>query len=305
MSAARKDKTTDLVVASKQGETKKKNCFVIMPIADHPDYEKGHFKRVYEYLIKPACEAAGYEAIRADDSKASHMIMFDILKKIVECDMAICDLTTKNANVFYELGLRQAFNKKTILITDGKEKAPFDISGFRYVEYSSSLRIDEVNNDIVKMADMLIETESASDDINSIVKLLEIKPAKLEPKELNNEESMLFKMIMSLNKKIDTLSNNTNETNDLKYNNLNLNPIAYNLSLDKIYNSEVKDFNRHKYSLSGEMLGELIEINDNEIRFVNDEIINTIQNSTEARRAIMATPKLPLRVTKATRVGKR
>lgn len=305
MSAARKDKTTDLVVASKQSETKKKNCFVIMPIADHPDYEKGHFKRVYEYLIKPACEAAGYEAIRADDSKASHMIMFDILKKIVECDMAICDLTTKNANVFYELGLRQAFNKKTILITDGKEKAPFDISGFRYVEYSSSLRIDEVNNDIVKMADMLIETESASDDINSIVKLLEIKPAKLEPKELNNEESMLFKMIMSLNKKIDTLSNNTNETNDLKYNNLNLSPIAYNLSLDKIYNSEVKDFNRHKYSLSGEMLGELIEINDNEIRFVNDEIINTIQNSTEARRAIMATPKLPLRVTKATRVGKR
>ncbi|MCW2257880.1 hypothetical protein M2263_003971 [Providencia alcalifaciens] len=305
MSTTKKEKHTGAVELVEQTEANEKTCFIIMPIADHPDYEKGHFKRVYDYLIKPACEAAGYKAVRADDSKASHMIMFDILKKIVECDMAICDLTTKNANVFYELGLRQAFNKKTILITDGKEKAPFDISGFRYVEYSSSLRIDEVNNDIVKMADMLIETESASDDINSIVKLLEIKPAKLEPKELNNEESMLFKMIMSLNKKIDTLSNNTNEMDDLKYNNMKLSPIAYNLSLDKIYNSEVKDFNRHKYSISGKMLGELIEINDNEIRFTNDEIINTIQNSTEARRAIMATPKLPIGVTKATRIGKR
>lgn len=301
-----KEKATDLIEVLEQEELKKKTCFVIMPIADHPEYEKGHFKRVYEYLIKPACEAAGYEAVRADDSKASHMIMFDILKKIVECDMAICDLTTKNANVFYELGLRQAFNKKTILITDGKEKAPFDISGFRYVEYSSSLRIDEVNNDIVKMADMLIETESASDDINSIVKLLEIKPAKLEPKELNSEESMLFKMIMSLNKKIDLLSDNGDEKHEHKLKNIiNFNPIAYNLSLDKIYNSEIKDFDRHKYSLSGVMLGELKEINENEIRFINDDTINTVENNTEVRRAIMATPKLPPRVSKPIKIGKR
>lgn len=93
-----------------------KTCFIIMPIADHPDYEAGHFNRVYEYLIKPACIKAGYHPYRADDSKASHMIMFDILKKIMDCDMAICDLSSKNANVFYELGLRQAFNKKLSLL---------------------------------------------------------------------------------------------------------------------------------------------------------------------------------------------
>jgi hypothetical protein len=26
-------------------------CFVIMPISDIPTYEKGHFNRVYEYII--------------------------------------------------------------------------------------------------------------------------------------------------------------------------------------------------------------------------------------------------------------
>jgi hypothetical protein len=188
-------------------EKKVKTCFVIMPIADHPDYEKDHFNRVYEYLIKPACINAGYQPYRADDSKASHMIMFDILKKIMDCDMAICDLSSKNANVFYELGLRQAFNKKTILITDGRDKAPFDISGFRYVPYTPSLRVDSVEREISSISEMLLETEAApDDDVNSIVKLLKIKPAHVEPVELNSSESMLFNLITKLQDKIDALA---------------------------------------------------------------------------------------------------
>lgn len=39
-----------------QGSSNIKTCFVIMPTSDHPDYAPGHFKRVYEYIIKPACK---------------------------------------------------------------------------------------------------------------------------------------------------------------------------------------------------------------------------------------------------------
>jgi hypothetical protein len=207
--------------APNEKDQKVKTCFVIMPIADHPDYEKDHFNRVYEYLIKPACIRAGYHPYRADDSKASHMIMFDILKKIMDCDMAICDLSSKNANVFYELGLRQAFNKKTILITDGRDKAPFDISGFRYVTYSSSLRVDSVERETLSISEMLIETEAApEDDVNSIVKLLKIKPAHVETVELNSSESMLFNLMAKLQDKIDALASSKNLTfySNNKYN---------------------------------------------------------------------------------------
>lgn len=189
---------------------KDKTCFIIMPIADHPDYEPGHFNRVYEYLIKPACIKAGYHPYRADDSKASHMIMFDILKKIMDCDMAICDLSSKNANVFYELGLRQAFNKKTILITDGREKPPFDISGFRYVPYTPSLRVDSVKSEIMLISEMLHETENApEDDVNSIVKLLQIQPASVEKINLNKEESVIYDMFLSLQKQISDINRNS------------------------------------------------------------------------------------------------
>ena len=44
-----------------------KNCFIIMPISDNSNYPQGHFDRVYNYIIKPACEIAGFIPIRADE----------------------------------------------------------------------------------------------------------------------------------------------------------------------------------------------------------------------------------------------
>lgn len=202
--STQKKNTTDVNEAVNEEQlAKEKKCFAIMPIADHPDYEGGHFNRVYNHLIKPACEKSGFKVVRADDAKASHMIMFDILKNIVECDMAICDLSSKNANVFYELGLRQAFNKKTILITDGRTNTPFDITGFRYVKYDHTLRVDSVMNNIDEIASMLSETDEApEDDVNSIVKLLKIQPASIERVQLNEQDSLIFTMIKQLDEKM-------------------------------------------------------------------------------------------------------
>ncbi|MGX5076626.1 hypothetical protein [Enterobacter mori] len=175
---------------------KKKTCFVIMPIADHIDYEPGHFDRVYNHLIKPACIEAGYEPIRADDSKASNMIMLDVLRSIIDCDMAICDLSSRNANVFYELGLRQAFDKKTILIRDGRHDVPFDLLGFRYVNYTPSLRVDTVKKEMMDISEMLLKTDEAHiSDANSIVSILKMKPAEIDTRNLNAEESLMFELL--------------------------------------------------------------------------------------------------------------
>lgn len=203
MSATQKKVTEHSQVNSEKQTSMERKCFAIMPIADHPDYESGHFNRVYEYLIKPACEMSGFKPNRADDAKASHMIMFDILKNIIECDIAICDLSSKNANVFYELGLRQAFNKKTILITDGRTNTPFDITGFRYVKYDHSLRVDSVKDNIAEISAMLDETYTApDDDVNSIVKLLKIQPAHIDRVQLNKQDSLIFSMIKQLDDKM-------------------------------------------------------------------------------------------------------
>lgn len=257
-------------------EVKTKTCFVIMPIADHPDYDTGHFTRVYEHLIKPACIAAGYQPIRADDSKASHMIMFDILKKIMDCDMAICDLSSKNANVFYELGLRQAFNKKTILITDGRDKPPFDLAGFRYVPYSQSLRVDTVNVEIKLIREMLTETESApEDDVNSIVKLLKIQPAKIDKVNLSENDSIIFDMINKLNKKIDSFGVNNNTSNSISRAARiirNTSPsYAAQLTLSDIMNSAPNRVVDYVYTYDGKDIGYITDVNSQHITFSGED----------------------------------
>lgn len=79
----------------------------------------------------PACQQTGYEAIRADATAKSNVIIIDILKNALNCNIAICDLSARNPNVFYELGFRQAFDKKTVLMIDDKTIRPFDISAIR------------------------------------------------------------------------------------------------------------------------------------------------------------------------------
>lgn len=184
-------------------EENKKTCFVIMPISDVDGYEKGHFDRVYKFLIKPACEAAGYNVERADDTSKTNMIIVDILQKAVKYDMAICDISSRNANVFYELGFRQAFNMKTVLIKDKKTAMPFDISSIRTLTYSETLRIDEVEKGRADIQKVLEETDKAdSNDVNSLISLLSINKAEIpENKSLSVDASIILGAINELRKR--------------------------------------------------------------------------------------------------------
>jgi hypothetical protein len=192
-----------------------KTCFIIMPISDHDGYPKGHFKRVYDFLIKPACELAGFKPIRADDVLNTNYIALDIVKNIIEADMALCDLSSKNPNVLYELGIRQAFNKPVTLIKDSITQRIFDISGFRDVEYDESLRIDSVQTSIEAIADTIKNTfETAGREINSLVTLLGIEPAKVNGHiEISMDTELIMNSISSLELRLKELDKKLSSNN--------------------------------------------------------------------------------------------
>lgn len=167
------------------------DCFVIMPIADHDGYDKGHFTKVYEDIFKPACASAGFTAVRADEVKQTNLIHLDILQKLIESPMAICDLSSRNPNVLFELGLRQAFDKPTVLVQEAGTPKIFDIAPLRYTEYRRELRYREVLEDQSMISDAIKATKVATDQgegVNSIVSILSLsKPASL--KEVSNNDS--------------------------------------------------------------------------------------------------------------------
>ncbi|MFN7600268.1 MAG: hypothetical protein ACK5R0_02580 [Bacteroidota bacterium] len=184
-----------------------KKCFVIMPISDSEGYPSGHFGRVYEHIIKPACELAGFKPLRADDIMTTNYIALDIIKNIIECEMAICDLSSRNPNVLYELGIRQAFNLPVTLIKELKTKRVFDIQGFRDVEYDESLRIDTVETTTQDLSEIIKNTfDNKQTEINSLVSLLGIEPAKLsEKKKISADTELILNSLSIIDKRLSIL----------------------------------------------------------------------------------------------------
>ncbi|ELA9892805.1 hypothetical protein V8046_003323 [Vibrio parahaemolyticus] len=183
------------------------NCFVIMPISSQEGYEDDHFQLVYEDIICPAILAAGMTPIRADETKGTNLIQLDILQKVIDSPMAVCDMSAKNPNVFYELGMRQAFDKPTVLLKDEKTNAPFDINGLRYCQYNTDMRHRNVKLAIEQLSATLIETyknKENKSEINSLVRLLELaKPAELPTGDITPQE----KEAKLLSLKLDTVIN--------------------------------------------------------------------------------------------------
>lgn len=181
--------TKKKVNTSKKAESEQ--CFVIMPISSQNGYDEDHFQLVYEDIIKPSIIAAGLKPFRADETKNTNLIQLDILRNVVESTIAICDMSAKNPNVFYELGMRQAFDLPTVLLRDDVTEAPFDVNGLRYVTYKKDMRHRDVMKSIEELTIALKETyEKRADksEINSLIRLMELaSPASLNQVELSEE----------------------------------------------------------------------------------------------------------------------
>ena len=113
-------------------------CFVLMPFGKKTDAAGAmiDFDAVYRDLIHPAIEEAGLESLRADEEMTGGIIHKPMFERLILCEFAVADLTTANANVFYELGLRHAVRPwSTVLIYSEGSRLPFDVAPLRALPY--------------------------------------------------------------------------------------------------------------------------------------------------------------------------
>lgn len=125
-------------------------CFVMQPFSPPlGDY--------YEKIYAPAIEKAGLRAVRADaDIFGTGKIMDQVWDGINAAKVLVAELTGRNPNVFYELGLAHALEKPVVLVcADGRDDVPFDLQHIRVIYYSTddpfwgAKLIDKVAENIV------------------------------------------------------------------------------------------------------------------------------------------------------------
>lgn len=107
-----------------------KCCFCIIPYGEWSDY-------YYDSIYYPAIKAAGLIPQRADDLYRPSTIVNDIWDFTKNAKVLLADLSGKNPNVFYELGLAHAAAKPVILITESMDDVPFDLRSLRIIIYDT------------------------------------------------------------------------------------------------------------------------------------------------------------------------
>ncbi len=92
------------------------------------------FDRIYEAL-QGAVDGISKRCHRANDIWRHEAIIQDVVSLIERSRIVICDLTGRNANVFYEAGIAHAIGKHVVLITQAEMDVPFDLRHLRHIHY--------------------------------------------------------------------------------------------------------------------------------------------------------------------------
>lgn len=112
--------------------TTEPKCFVLMPF-------DSQYHEVYEDIYRPVCKANGVTCWRVDEISRPGSITRDIVEGIFDADIVIADLTAKNPNVFYELGIAHCAGNKTIMTAQSMADVPFDIANYRVIIYDQTI----------------------------------------------------------------------------------------------------------------------------------------------------------------------
>lgn len=105
-------------------------CFVMMPFGSW-------FDRYYQEIYINAIKDAGFEPVRADELFSTGSVVEQIWEQILKAKVLLADLTDKNANVFYELGLAHAAKKPVVFTARRVEDIPFDLRHLRVLIYET------------------------------------------------------------------------------------------------------------------------------------------------------------------------
>ncbi|MBY5371814.1 hypothetical protein [Rhizobium leguminosarum] len=183
-------------------------CGVIMPIADMEKYPAGHWLRVRK-VIDEAIEAAGMVPRMVSDSEEVTVIQSSIVQNIYENEIVVCDVSGKNPNVMFELGMRLAFDKPTVVIKDDATSYSFDTSPIQHIGYRHDLRFDDVRDLQTKITQAIVSSVKAKEanaDYSPFIRHFgKFTVAKIETKEVTNTE-FVTKQLTSIQAELSRLN---------------------------------------------------------------------------------------------------
>lgn len=193
-------------------------CFVIMPFGKKKDADGKmiDFDKIYREFIYPAIEVAKMESVRADEETVNGIIHKPMYERLLLCDYAVADLTTSNANVLYELGIRHAVKPfTTINVYATGSKLPFDVNGVRCLPYTyhKTKGLTNKGNDIEALAKKLKAAKKKKDTDSPVYQLVDGISFQ---NSVAHQKTDIFRDQVEYNQKMKSLLQKTRENKKVK-----------------------------------------------------------------------------------------
>lgn len=178
-------------------ENKKKyKCGLIMPIAAIDNCTASHWDAV-RLIIKEALEDTEYEASLVSDSNEIGIIQKRIVQNIYSNEMIICDVSAKNPNVMFELGMRLAFDRPVLIIKDDFTNYSFDTGVIEHLNYPRDLNYHAIQQFKNLLKTKLIATHNATSEpgySSFLASFSTVTASKLPEKEVASMDYLLEAM---------------------------------------------------------------------------------------------------------------
>ena len=226
----------------------KLKCGLVMPISSIDGCSEQHWKEVRQ-ILNDAIDKAGFEANLVSHADDVGIIHKRIIQNLYDNPIVVCDVSGKNPNVMFELGMRLAFDKPTIIIKDNKTSYSFDTSSIEHLEYPRDLRFNKILEFKKVLSEKVKATYERSKSDPEYTTFLKhfgtFKVAQLEEKEVNKED-YISEELRGIKKQMSQFENR-GSFDDLKIRaqNLNSNPWATfteNANAKPISEEEMKHF---------------------------------------------------------------
>lgn len=141
--------------------TRKPVCGIVMPISAIDGCAKEHWSEV-EGILTGAIVEAGFDACLVSNADDSGVIQKRIVQNLYNNAMVVCDVSCKNPNVMFELGMRLAFDKPTVVVMDDKTDFSFDTAPIEHLIYPRDLSYYRILEFRKKLSDKIAGTAAAA-----------------------------------------------------------------------------------------------------------------------------------------------
>ncbi len=186
-----------------QSSEKQIECGVIMPISAIGDCNESHWAEVLQ-IVTDAVSEVGFNANIVSNADEITVIQKTIIQNIYNNPIVVCDVSEKNSNVMFELGMRLAFDKPTVIIKDDRTSYSFDTSIIEHIEHPRDLRFSKMVDFKRKLASKVLATwEKSKEDSASpfLGHFGQFKVAQIDEKEVS-PDAFILEQLHLLNLKL-------------------------------------------------------------------------------------------------------